>query len=65
MNDSRASSGSDILRQIAVISATVFMLIAAVVGVGLLGGTPVQDLQGGALSDDATVLAPATSAFQI
>ena len=59
------SSRSDILRQVGVISATVFMLIAAVVGVGLLGGTPVQDLQGGALSADATVLAPATSAFQI
>jgi len=56
---------SDVLRQISVISATVFMLIAAVVGVGLLGGTPVQDLQDGALGADATVLAPATPAFQI
>ena len=65
MNDSTATGSRDILRQIAVISATVFMLIAAVVGVGLLGGTPVQDLQGGALSADATVLAPATQAFQI
>lgn len=65
MTDSRAPESRDILRQIAVISATVFMLIAAVVGVGLLGGTPVQDLQGGALSADATVLAPATQAFQI
>ena len=60
-----ASPRSDIARQISVISATVFMLIAAVVGVGLLGGTPVQDLQDGALGPDATVLAPATPAFRI
>ena len=59
------SHRSDVLRQVAVISATVFMLIAAVVGIGLLGGTPVQDLQDGALGADATVLAPATPAFQI
>jgi len=56
---------SDVVRQVSVISATVFMLIAAVVGVGLFGGTPVQDLQDGALGADATVLAPATPAFQI
>jgi len=59
------SQRSDVLRQIAVISATVFMLIAAVVGIGLLGGTAVQDLQDGALGPDATVLAPATPAFRI
>jgi hypothetical protein len=55
----------DLTRQIAVIAATSFMLVAAMVGTGLLGGTPVQDLQGGALDADATYLAPARPAFSI
>ncbi|MBD7958203.1 tryptophan-rich sensory protein [Microbacterium sp. Sa4CUA7] len=56
---------TDIVRQIGVISAVSFMLIAAVVGVGALGGTPVQDLQDGALSASGSYLAPATQAFSI
>ncbi|MFS0866315.1 tryptophan-rich sensory protein [Microbacterium sp. 179-B 1A2 NHS] len=56
---------SDIVRQTGVIAATTFMLIAAAVGGGLLGGTPVQDVQDGNLAADATVLAPASSAFSI
>lgn len=59
-----ATSG-DIVRQIAVIAAAVFMIIAAMVGTGLFGGTPVQDLQGGALDQDGSFLAPARPAFQI
>jgi len=55
----------DILRQATVIATTCFMLIAAVIGAGVLGGTPVQDLQDGALSADATYLAPAAPAFSI
>ncbi|GAA2997476.1 tryptophan-rich sensory protein [Microbacterium aurantiacum] len=55
----------DLLRQIVVISAVVFMLVAAAVGTGAFGGTPVQDLQGGALDADASLLAPATPAFSI
>lgn len=55
----------DLTRQIAVISSTVFMIIAAVVGAGVLGGTPVQELQDGALAADATLLAPASPAFSI
>jgi hypothetical protein len=55
----------DLARQIAVLAATVFMLVAAVVGTGLLGGTPVQDLQDGALDADATYLAPGRQAFSI
>ena len=61
----RTSTGSDIVRQTVVIAATTFMIIAALFGVGLLGGTPVEDLQGGDLSAEATVLAPASSAFSI
>lgn len=41
------------------------MIIAAMVGTGLLGGTPVRELQGGALDADATLLAPAVPAFSI
>ncbi|GAA1930384.1 tryptophan-rich sensory protein [Microbacterium aoyamense] len=59
------TTGRDIARQVAVISATVFMIVAAVVGAGVLGGTPVQDLQDGALAADATLLAPAGPAFSI
>ena len=62
-----ASSGSrsDIVRQVAVISAVCFMIVAAMVGTGLLGGTNVRDVQGGALDADATVLAPDRPAFSI
>ncbi len=56
---------SDVVRQTVVVAATCFMLFAAVVGTGLLGGTPVQELQSGALDADATLLAPARPAFSI
>ena len=59
------ASAADLVRQTGVISASVFMLIAAMVGTGLFGGTAVQDLQGGALDADASYLAPARPAFQI
>lgn len=62
---SEAPTGADLARQIVVISAVVFMIIAAMVGTGFFGGTNVRDLQGGALDADATVLAPATPAFSI
>ncbi len=58
-------SPRDLLRQIAVISATGFMLVAALIGSGFLGGDPVEDLQGGALSAEASYLAPASPAFSI
>jgi hypothetical protein len=41
------------------------MLVAAMVGTGLLGGTSVQELQGGALDEDGSFLAPAGPAFSI
>lgn len=59
------ASPRDLLRQIAVIAATCFMLVAAMVGAGLLGGTPVQELQDGALAADGSYLAPAGPAFSI
>ncbi|MCP2637967.1 tryptophan-rich sensory protein [Microbacterium sp. HD4P20] len=54
-----------LVRQIAVISAFCFMIVAAMVGTGLFGGTPVQDLQDGALDADGSYLAPASAAFSI
>jgi len=64
MNTSPATR-RDIGRQVVVISAVVFMIIAAMVGTGLFGGTNVRDLQGGALDADATMLAPGRPAFSI
>lgn len=55
----------DLVRQIAVISAFCFMIVAAMVGTGLWGGTPVDDLQDGALDADGSYLAPASPAFSI
>lgn len=55
----------DLVRQIAVLAAVSFMLVAAVVGVGVFGGTAVQDLQDGALAADGSYLAPASNAFSI
>jgi len=55
----------DMARQIVVIAAFCFMIIAAMVGTGVFGGTSVQDLQGGALDQDGSYLAPARPAFAI
>lgn len=55
----------DLVRQIGVISAFCFMIVAAMVGTGLFGGTAVQDLQNGALDADGSYLAPARPAFSI
>lgn len=53
------------MRQIAVISALGFTLVAVLVGVGGLGGTEVEDSQGGQLSAQGSYLAPAGPAFSI
>jgi hypothetical protein len=55
----------DLLRQIVVISAFCFMIVAAMVGSGLFGGTSVENLQDGALDEDGSYLAPAGPAFAI
>lgn len=59
------SPARDLLRQIVVISAFCFMIVAALVGTGFFGGTPVEDLQDGRLDADASYLAPAQQAFSI
>ncbi len=45
--------------------AEVLCVLGTIVGVGALGGTPVQDAAGGALAADATLVAPAGPAFAI
>lgn len=57
--------GSDLVRQIVILSAVSFMLIAAVIGAGAFGNTAVEDQQGGALATDGSYLAPAGPAFSI
>ncbi|MFB4349514.1 tryptophan-rich sensory protein [Microbacterium sp. CR_7] len=59
------SRSKDIVRQAATIAAVVFMLIAAAVGSGALGGSSVDELQNGALSASGSYLAPAGPAFSI
>lgn len=58
-------AGRDLIRQIVVISAFCFMIIAATVGSGVFGGTSVENLQDGALDEDGSYLAPAGPAFAI
>ena len=65
MNATAQWRGSDLARQIVVLSAVSFMLIAAVIGAGAFGNTAVQDQQGGALNTDGSYLAPAGPAFSI
>lgn len=65
MNGTAQWRGSDLARQIVVLSAVSFMLIAAVIGAGAFGNSAVQDQQGGALNTDGSYLAPAGPAFSI
>ncbi|MGV8882031.1 MAG: TspO/MBR family protein [Rhodoglobus sp.] len=55
----------DILRQLVVVTSAVFAVIAAFVGSGAAGGTPINEAAGGALAADATLIAPAGPAFSI
>lgn len=65
MNATGKARGADLARQIVVLSAVSFMLIAAVIGAGAFGNSAVQDQQGGALNTDGSYLAPAGPAFSI
>lgn len=56
---------SDRLRQIVVLVLSLLAIAGAFLGSGALGGTPIQDAAGGALSSDSTLLAPAGPAFSI
>ncbi len=56
---------SDTIRQWVVFVSLVVAIVGSLVGSGALGGTPIQDAAGGALSADATLIAPASPAFSI
>ncbi|WP_225216999.1 tryptophan-rich sensory protein [Arthrobacter pullicola] len=64
----RAGTGpqrSDLIRQLTVTVSFVLCIAGSVIGVGVFGGTPIAEAAGGALSADATYLAPASPAFSI
>jgi hypothetical protein len=56
---------SDRVRQVVVLVGALLAVAAAAIGSGAFGGTPIQDAAGGALSADATPVAPDTPAFRI
>lgn len=56
---------SDRARQVGVTVSEVLCVLGTLLGIGLLGGTEVQNTAGGALSAEATRIAPAGPAFSI
>ncbi len=56
---------SDRVRQTVVAVSAVLAIVGSFIGSGAAGGTPIQDAAGGALSADATLIAPAGPAFSI
>lgn len=59
------SARSDRTRQWLVLGLAVLAIVAAFIGSGAAGGTPIQEAAGGALSSDSTLIAPAGPAFSI
>lgn len=58
-------TSTDRLRQIVVLVSAVLAIVGAFIGSGAAGGTPIAEASGGALSADATPVAPAGPAFAI
>ncbi len=56
---------SDRTRQITVTVSEIVCIFGTLLGVGVFGGTQVNQAGGGALSADATLIAPGTQAFSI
>ncbi|WP_341358577.1 TspO/MBR family protein [Georgenia sp. M64] len=56
---------ADRVRQVAVTISLVLCVVGSMIGVGVFGGTPIQDAAGGLLAADATHLAPASPAFSV
>lgn len=65
MNESSATEPRDTLRQIVVVVSAVIAVLGSFVGSGAAGGTPIQQVAGGAFAADATQIAPAAQAFSI
>ena len=55
----------DRVRQVTVLIGGALAIVGAAWGSAAFGGTPIAEAAGGALSSDATVLAPASAAFSI
>lgn len=60
-----ATDRRDRTRQVAVLVGSFLAVAGAFLGSGALGGTPIAEAAGGALSADATHLAPGSPAFSI
>ncbi len=56
---------ADTIRQWVVFVSLIVAIVGSLIGSGALGGTPIQEAAGGALSADATLIAPAVPAFSI
>ncbi|WP_418276133.1 tryptophan-rich sensory protein [Isoptericola jiangsuensis] len=59
------ATAADRVRQVVVLVGALLAVAAAAIGAGAFGGQPIQDAAGGALSAEATVVAPDTPAFRI
>ena len=59
------SAPSDRARQVVLAASAVLAVAGSAVGSGALGGTPIAEAAGGALSSTATLVAPAGPAFSI
>lgn len=59
------ANSRDTVRQTVVFVSAVLAIVGSFIGSGAAGGTPIQDAAGGALSADATPVAPAGPAFSI
>lgn len=60
----RTLTSTDQLRRVTVVAAELFCIVGTLVGTGVLGQR-VEESAGGALSDEATLIAPAGPAFSI
>ncbi len=58
-------TSADTARRWTVLIGAIVAIAGAAWGSGAFGGTPIQDAAGGALAADATLLAPASTAFSI
>lgn len=57
--------GSDLARQVVVAVSAVVAVVGSAIGSGAFGGTPIAEAGGGALSAEATLVAPDGPAFAI
>lgn len=64
-HDSPSPSLSDRVRQVTILVGGALAIVGAAWGSGAFGGTPIAEAADGALASDATVLAPASTAFGI